>query len=93
MWYPLQVNPVKFHEIRTFLYATLIRVIADLFCEILSKYNVRHKYSRRRRLLQKELEDTKDVIRIRKSKKNKQENDQQKKEHKDKQRSTNYTYS
>ena len=92
MWYPLQVNQVKFHEIRTFLYATLIRVIADLFCEILSKYKVRHKYPLRRRLLQDESEDTKEVIRIRKSKKNKQQNDQEKK-HKDKQRSTNYTYS
>ena len=77
MWYPLQVNHVKFHEIRTFLYATLIRVIADLFCYILSKDNVRHKYSLR--LLQEEFEDTKEVIRIRKSKMNKQQNDEKKK--------------
>jgi hypothetical protein len=42
--------------------------------------------------LQEELEDTKGVIRIRTSKKNRQHNDQKKKEQKDKQRYTKQTH-
>ena len=41
---------------------------------------------------QEEFEDTKGVIRIRKSKKNRQHNDQKKKDKKDKQRSAKHTH-